>query len=226
MKFIYFADAALKEKILGEGIFLRANQRKINEESTGIFCYPMIKVSFKAPVVKDDYEDIDEYLLFEKEEQILNESLTIEEAWEVVGASRVKKDNKKAKKTIGIIFELEERHWPITVFINIYHFIANEFARILADNTNGDIIYEGYNNSLLETIKRIEYKRYVIANAPFTVMSEVALIDLINKFQQAGGGIWKEDSFECKTVKEISNNQIQEIIALENKYYNLIEKNI
>ncbi|TAE74791.1 MAG: hypothetical protein EAZ85_04015 [Bacteroidetes bacterium] len=215
MKFIYFSDASLKEKILHEGIFLRYNQRKINEESTGIFCYPMIKIPFKSPVIEDDCYDADNYLLFKEEEKILNESLTIQEAWKVVDCSRVKKDNKKVKKIIGVIFELESKHWPITVFIDIRYFIADKFAHILSDNPNKNIFFLGYKNSLLETIKKIKSKKYVIANAPFVVKAESDLIDLINKFQQAGGGIWKEDSFECMLTTEILSNQIQEIIELE-----------
>jgi len=226
MKFIHFIDAALKNKILNEGISLRPNHRKINKESTGIFCYPLIEIPFKAPVIEDDYDNNDIYLALKKEEQILNESLTIEEAWEVVGASRARRSNKKVKKVLGLIFELEFRHWPITVFINVQHFIANKFAQLLFDNPNKNIVYGGYKGSLLETVKKIEFKKYVIASASFTVNTEVDLIDLINKFQLAGGGIWKEDSFECMLIDEISNEQIQQIIKLENRYYNSIVKSL
>lgn len=215
MKFIYFSDIALKEKILEDGIFLRPNQREINEASSGIFCYPMVKIPFKTPVEQDGYDDIERYLQFEKEEQRLNDSLTLEQAWARVDGSRVRKYNKKAKKLIGIIFELEAKHWPVTVFIDIYHFIANKFARLLADDVNTNISFLGYNNSLLATIGKIKSAKYVIANAPFSVASATDFIDLIGKFQQAGGGIWKEDSFECMLTTEISNNQIQEIIELD-----------
>jgi len=225
IKFIYFIDAALKKKILAEGIFPRPNFRKINEDSTGIFCYPLIKIPFKAPVTKDDYDDINDYLAFKKEERVLNESLTIEEAWEVVGASRVRKDNKNVKKVAGVILELEPNHWPITVFINIQHSIASKFAQILFDNYNNNIVYRGYKNSLLEAVKKIEPRKYVMASAPFTITTENALMDLINKFQVAGGGIWKEDSFECMIMKEISNKQILGIIDLEDKYYKSIGNN-
>ncbi len=181
MKFIYFEEWNLKEKILAEGIHLRPNHRKINEESLGIFCYPMLKSPFKVPVAEDHYD----YLAFKKEEEILNELFTIEESWEVVGASRVRKGN---KNVLGVIFEMELKHWPITVFINIHSFLANEFGQILCDSPNVDIFYYGQNkNSFLEFIKIIELKNYLLQSVPFTVNTEDALLDLINILEEEFG---------------------------------------
>lgn len=224
MKFIHFIGAALKKKVLDEGIFLRPNYRKINEESTGIFVYPLIRIPFKAPVTEDAYDDIDDYLAFKKEEQLLNESLTIEESWEVIGASRARKSHKRVKKVVGIIFEIEPKHWPLTVFIDIRAFLANEFAHILSNNPNKGIVYRGYKNSLLETVKRIEHKNYVLSSAPFTVNTEDDLLDLINKLKLAGGGIWKEDSFECMLTENVSSKNIKQIIKLENRYYESVSR--
>ncbi|MDJ1493340.1 hypothetical protein QNI19_10400 [Cytophagaceae bacterium DM2B3-1] len=222
MKFIYFTGASQKAKVLEEGIFLRPNHRKINEESTGIFCYPLLRIPFKAPVIKEDYDDINDYLAFKKEEQVLNESLTIEESWSVVDAPRVRKHDRRAKKVIGVIFELEPKHWPITVFIDIQHFWANEFAQILLDKPNegivyGSIFYGRHKKSLLEVIKGIESERYVLCNAPFIVNTEENLLDFINKFQLTAGGIWKHDSFECMLTENVSSTSIKQIIKLENK---------
>lgn len=207
MKFIHFIDADLKEKVLGEGIFLRPNYRKINEESSGIFCYPIINIPFKTPVLEDEYD----YLTFKKEEDLLNESLSIEETWEFVGASRVTRRDPKVKKVSGVIFEIEQKHWPLTVFINIGHGIGNEFAQVLENNPAKGIFY-GDENSLLKTIRKIESKRYVIVNAPFTVNKEVDLLDLINKLKSVGGGIWKEESFECMLTANVSRENIEKII--------------
>ena len=221
MKFIHFIDEKLEEKVLKEGILLSPNQREINEHSTGIFCYPLIKTSFKIPVKKDDYDhdDIQGYLDFKKEEKLLNESLSIEEAWEVVDGLRVKKRDENVQRIKGIIFELEAEHWPITVFINIRHFIANEFAQILHENPNSGIEFLGYKNSLLALIKRIESEKYVIASAPFKVSTESDLLDLINKFQNAGGGIWKGDSFECMLITKVASGLIEKTVEVKNRYY-------
>lgn len=225
MQFIYFIGAALKKKVLAEGIHVRPNRREINQDSTGIFCYPLVKIPFRVPVLEADYEDVNNYLAFKKEEQLLNESLTMEEAWEVVGASRARKHAKRVKKVIGVIFEPEPKHWPMTVFIDIRHFWAPVFAQLLFDSPSKGITFRGYKNSLLELVKKLEYKRYVIASAPFTVDTEEDLLNLIGKFKLSGGGIWKEDSFECMLTESVSSQSIKQIIRLENKYYDSVLNN-
>lgn len=209
MKYIYFEDNEKKEKILKDGISLRPNQRKINKESSGIFCYPLIKIHFKAPFFDENDED---YLTIKQKEQFLNDSLTIEEAWGNVGLPRVKRDNKKVKKFIGIIFELEPKHWPITVLINIQSFIANEFANLIAKNSN--ITYLGSQKSFFDLVNDLKLERYVIENAPFNIKNEIDLIEFINMFQKVGG-IWGEDSFEFMLIEEISNYQIHDIIEIK-----------
>lgn len=215
MKFIHFINAETSEHVLGRGIELSPNHRKINETSSGIFCYPLIKIPFKTPVEEDN----EYYIDFKKEEYLLNNSLSIEEAWEVVGALRVTRRNQKVKNVSGVIFEIDNMHWPITVFIDIGHQIGNKFAQILENSPNIDIIYNDHKNNLQETINNIESKRYVMASAPFTVNTEIALLDLIDKLKLAGGGIWKEDSFECMLTKNVSEKRIAKIIELENRYY-------
>lgn len=207
MKFIHFIDSNLIEKVLDEGLFLRPNYREVNEESSGIFCYPLINIPFKTPTLEGEYD----YLIFKQEEDQLNESLSIEESWEFIGVSRVTRRDPEVKKVSGVIFEIEKKHWPLTVFINIGHKIGYKFAQVLEKNPVKGIYY-GDENNLLKVIRKIESKRYVIVNAPFRVDTEVDLLDLIIKFKSAGGGIWKEDSFECMLTANISRENIEKII--------------
>ena len=213
MQFIHFIDAALKQKVLKEGLPLHPNHRKINKESSGIFCYPLIKLPFRAPVLEEDYGKED-YLAFKQTENLRNESLSMEEAWAVVGAPRVTRRDEKVKKVARVIFELEAQHWPITVFINIPNSIGKKFAQILEDKPNPNIVFDDYKNNLLKTVRRIESKRYVIVSAPFTVATEADLLDLIDRFQAVGGGLWQEDSFECMLTKTVSRKSLKNIVEL------------
>lgn len=224
MKFIYFIDTDSKDRVLKDGITLKSNYRHINQESTGIFCYPLIKIPFKTPVLEKDYEDINDFLDFKKEEELLNTSLSIEESWEVIGASRVTRREPKVEKVSVAIFELTEDHWPLTVFINIRDSIGNKLAQLLENNPKEGIVFEGYENNLLKLVEIIQTERYEIASAPFTVHAENDLISLIDKLTLAGGGLWKEDSFECMLTENIAANNIEKVIELKNKYNNSIAK--
>ena len=225
MKFIHFIDANSSKKVLNEGLSLKPNRRKINLDSSGIFCYPLIKIPFKTPVLEKEYnDDIQDYLALKKQEELLNNSLSIEEAWEVVGASRVTRRNPKVEKVSGAIFEIDQNHWPLTVFINIRYSISNEFAEILENNPNEGIHFKGHENSLLKLIKSIRSKRYVLSSTPFAVNTEEDLIDLIDKLILAGGGIWGQDSFECMLIEKVSGKNIEKIIELENRYYRSLAK--
>lgn len=219
MKFIHFIDAASKEIVLREGLSLKPNHRKINKESSGIFCYPLVKIPFKIPGTEKEYDDINDFLTFKKEEELLNTSLSIEESWEVIGASRVTRRDPKVKKVAAAIFELNKDHWPITVFINIRHTIGNKFAQILESNQNTGIVFKGYENNLMQLVNNIQHERYVIASAPFSVDTESDLLNFIDKLILVGGGLWKEDSFECMLTECVRRENIERITELENKYY-------
>ncbi len=222
MKFIHFIDVDSKEIVLRDGLSLKPNHRNINQESSGIFCYPLIKIPFKTPVLEKEYENINDFLELKKEEELLNTSLSIEESWEVIGASRVTRRDPKVKKVSAVIFELSENHWPLTVYINISHSIGNEFAQLLETDQNEGIVFTGYENNLLKLVKNIRSEKYVLASAPFTIDTENNLLKLIDKLILAGGGLWKEDSFECMLTENVSRDNIEGIIELENKYYNFM----
>ncbi|MEO0472871.1 MAG: hypothetical protein AAF206_24860 [Bacteroidota bacterium] len=224
MKFIHFIDSDSSEKVLREGISLNPNHRKVNQASTGIFCYPLIKIPFKAPVNEEDFDDGSDYLAFQREEHILNESLSIEESWEVVGTSRVTRRDPEVKNVSGVIFDLNENHWPLTVFMNVRHSIGKKFAQILERNSNEGILFRGYKNSLLTLVGSIQSERYVIASASFTVNSENDLLDFVDKLTLAGGGIWKGDSFECMLTEKLDGENIEQITELKNSYYHSLEE--
>lgn len=109
--------------------------------------------------------------------------------------------------------ELRNEHWPIIVFIDIHHQIANKFGEFLNESSLPGIQYAS-GNTLSEVVNSIKSPRFVLEGA-FTVSSEKDLMELMEIFQKAGGGIWGAHSFDCMIHSGIAADSIVKVIEFK-----------
>ena len=198
MQYIHFTNKGYLGSILKKGIL-----PKENDHGFGILCYPLMKVPFRSPVVED--ESLDEFLAAADR---WNNTLSIEQSWELVGASGLRQHK---KTVVGVIFEMDLHHWPLKIHIDIRHFLAEKFAYNLHKHQNEGITYGTSGSSLLEVIQRIKSKRYVL-EGKFKVDTEKNLLELIKMFKNAGGGLYGAHSFDCMISKPIKKESFKRFI--------------
>ncbi len=127
------------------------------------------------------------------------DELSNDERWEAIGALGLRQNK---KEVVGIKIKLPNSYWPIKVFIDIQNEIARKFGDLL-DKYESDGIEYGTGSTLSEVVNEIESSRYVLEGA-FLVKSKIDLVELMNRFEEAGGGIWDAHSFDCMVESNIT----------------------
>lgn len=198
MNFIHFIDKSRLDSVLKNGIIVNDCYR-----GNGILIYPENEINFR------NYSSEQEMIESEKQSNML----ALNEKWERIGALGLRQNK---KEVIGIKVQSSNSYWPIEVFIDIKHEIASEFGKLLDEKAVGGIKYST-GDTLSDVIKRIESPRFVLEGS-FIVEAENDLKELMEIFQNAGGGIWRAHSFDCMIKTNISPESILEIIEYKNTH--------
>lgn len=198
MDFIHFIDKSQLDSVLKNGIKTDDCYR-----GKGILVYPNGQILFK--VNSTDAELI--------EDEKISNKLSNDEKWEGIGALGLRQND---KEVLGIRIQIPDSCWPMKVFIDIQHDIAAEFGKLL-DEKDVDGIQYSTGNTLTEVISQIESSRFVLEGS-FIVKEEKDLKELMEIFQNAGGGIWGAHSFDCMIETQLYPNTILEVIEFENRY--------
>ncbi|UKN03473.1 hypothetical protein K6119_08095 [Paracrocinitomix mangrovi] len=191
MEFIYFTDQQLLPDKLKNGIAIEDNYR-----GKGVLFHPLIRIQAIAPASNEFPEFIDD-------QNRLNNEISIEELWQELGALGLRQHN---KKVAGIVFSLDNENWPIKVHIDLRDKVAPILSEKLENSSQKDVKY-AHKISLSEAIKNIGSKKYVMESS-FHVQSEKGLLGLIEKFEEAGGGVWSAQSIDCTINQKIKPQQI------------------
>ena len=190
MNFIHFIDKLNLNSVINNGIIVNDCYR-----GKGILIYPYKTIKFRT-------HDFEKELINKERE---NNLLSIYEKWEIVGALKLRQDS---KDVIGIKIKLPNSYWPIKVFINIHNHIIAKFTELL-DKAKLDGIEYLSNSTLSETRNKIQSSKYILEGV-FLVKSNADLLELINLFERAGGGIWGAHSFDCMIEANIQPELIIE----------------